>query len=127
MIKSNAKLSYEEFNKKLDTFIGSEQFFRPSITPIIMTEGVKYFADTCECYWLLDDLTINLFRLHQQLGYLFIDIEVNKRHTVHITVREDKDMPIVYDKKIRDLCKLIPVGNYRIWLMNNVLLLPSEY
>lgn len=127
MIKSNAKLSYEEFNRKLNTFIGSEQFFRPSIPPIIITEGVKYFADTCECYWLLDDLTINLFKLHQQLGYLFIDIEVNKRHTVHITVREDKDMPIVYDKKIRDLCKLIPVGNYKIWLMNNVLLLPSEY
>lgn len=127
MVKSNAKLSYEEFNKKLNTFIGSEQLFKPSLVPIIITEGVKYFADTCECYWLLDDLTINLFRLHQQLGYLFIDIEVNKRHTVHITVREDKDMPIVYDKKIRDLCKLIPVGNYRIWLMNNVLLLPSEY
>ena len=126
-MQTKETLTYENFNNNLEQFIGTMQYFKLGFTPIVATEGVKYFADTCECYWLLDIITYGLYRLHQGLGYLFIDIEVNKRHTVHITVRQDEGMPIVFEKKQRDLCKIIPVGTYRIWLMNNVLLLPSEY
>ena len=121
------KLTYEQLQSNLEEFIGTVNYYRVGITPIVVTEGVKYFADTCECYWLLDDICINLYKKHQQLGYLFVDIEVNKRHTAHITTRQDENMPIVYEKKIRDVCEIIPVGSYKIWLMNNVLLLPSEY
>lgn len=120
-------LSYEVFSSNLDQFIGSMEFYRLGLVPIVATEGIKYFADTCQCYWLLDLITINLYRLHQQLGYLFIDIEVNKRHTVHITVRQDKDMPVVFEKKQKDICEIIPVGKYQFYLMNNTLLLPNEY
>lgn len=121
------KLSYEEFTNNLDQFIGSMNFYPVAFSHVIFTDGIRYFAETCECFWLLDLIVYNLERLHRQLGALFIDIEVNKRHTVHITVREDKDMPIVFEKKQRDICKVIPVGTYRFYLMNNTLLLPSEY
>ena len=121
------KLSYEEFKNNLENFYGTEKYYRLGIVPIVCTEGIKYFADTCECYWLLDEITIGLYRLHQQLGYLFVNIEVNKRHTVIITVRQDEGTPIVFQKKIGDKCKLIPTGTYMFYLMNNVLLLPDEY
>lgn len=121
------KLSYEDFTSNLEQHIGSMRFYKIGLTPIIATEGIRYFADTCECYWLFDEICIGLYRLHQQLGWLFIDIEVNKRHTVHITVRQDRDEPIVFEKKIGDKCKIIPIGSYRIYLMDNTLLLPSEY
>ena len=124
---TTTQLSYEELSNSLDGFIGSEHFYKLGFTPIIATDGVKYFAETCECFWLLDIITYGLYKLHRELGALFIDIEVNKRHTVHITVREDSGMPIVFEKKQRDLCKIIPVGTYRLYLMNNTLLLPSEY
>ena len=124
---TETKLSYEDFTNKLEQFYGTEQYHRIGLTPIVATDGVKYFAETCSCFWLLDDITINLFKKHQELGCLFIDIEVNKRHTVHITVREDSGEPVIYDKKIKDVCEYIPVGNYKFYLMNNVLLLPSEY
>ena len=121
------KLTYENFSTSLEQFIGSMKFYKLGLTPIIATEGIKYFADTCECYWLMDEICLGLYKLHNQLGYLFIDIEVNKRHTVHITVRQDRDEPIVFEKKIRDMCKIIPVGKYLFYLMNNTLLLPTEY
>lgn len=121
------KLTYEEFKSSLEQFYGTEHYYKLGLTPIIATDGIKYFADTCECYWLLDLITYNVFPVHQKLGCLFIDIEVNKRHTVHITVREDSDMPIVFEKKQRDICEVIPVGKYKFYLMDNVLLLPSEY
>lgn len=121
------KLTYEDFTSNLEQHIGSMEFYPQPFTPFIFTEGIKYFADTCECYWLIDLITYNLVRLHKELGALFVEIEVNKRHTVHITVRQDKDMPIVFEKKQRDLCKIIPVGSYMFYLMNNTLLLPTEY
>ena len=121
------KISYEEFSNNLDRFIGSEHFYPIAFSPLVFTEGIKYFAEKCECFWLIDLIGHGLKRLHRELGYLFIDIEVNKRHTVHITVRQDRDMPVVFDKKQRDLCKIIPVGTYRLYLMNDTLLLPSEY
>ena len=121
------KISYEDFSNNLDCFIGSQQFYPMAFTRMVFTEGIKYFAETCECFWLIDLIGYNLYRMHQELGYLFIDIEVNKRHTVHITVRQDSGMPVVFEKKQKDLCKIIPVGTYRFYLMNNTLLLPSEY
>ena len=127
MTTKEEKLSYEEFTSKLDQFIGSMKFFQVPFTPVVFTEGIKYFADTCECYWLIDLIVYNLVKMHKELGALFVDIEVNKRHTVHITVRQDKDMPIAFEKKQRDICGIIPVGKYRMWLLNYTLLLPSEY
>ena len=124
---TETKLSYEDFTNKLGQFYGTEQYHRIGLTPIVATDGIVFFAKTCSCFWLLDDITINLFQKHQQMTCLFIDIEVNKRHTVHIMARQDEGMPIVYDKKIKDVCEYIPAGNYKFYLMNNVLLLPSEY
>jgi len=124
---TKTKLSYKEFTENLEQYIGSMQYFKLNFTPIVATEGIKYFADTCECYWLIDEICYGLVKLHRELGYLFIDIEVNKRHTVHITVRQDANQPIVFNKKIKDVCELIPTGSYRFYLMNNTLLLPTEY
>ena len=124
---TKTKLKYAELQANLEQFYGTEHYYKLGLTPILATDGVKYFADTCECYWLLDEICYGLYKLHQQLGALFIDIKAKKSHSIHITVREDKDMPIIFEKNIRDICKLIPIGNYRMWLMNNVLLLPSEY
>ena len=121
------KLNYTELTNNLQQFYGTGYYHKIGFTPIVATDGVVYFAEKCECFWLLDLITLNLFRTHQQMGALFLDIEVNKRHVVTITARQDKDMPVVWQKKQRDLCAIIPVGTYKIWLMDNVLLLPSEY
>ena len=122
------KLTYEDFTNNLEQHIGSMHFYPVTFTPVVVTEGIKYFADTCQCYWLLELLLYsNLLKLHKELGYLFITIEVNKRHTVHVTVRQDDGMPVVFEKKQRDICKLIPVGSYMFYLMDNTLLLPNEY
>ena len=130
---TKTKLTYDEFTNNLEQHIGSTKFYHLNLTSIIATEGIKYFADTCECYWLFDEICHETMLLWlknknpEQYNCLFAEIEVNKRHTVHITVREDRDLPIVIDKKIHDVCELIPVGKYMVYLINNTLLLPSEY
>lgn len=121
------KLSHEEFTNNLEQFIGSMHFYPIAFTPLIFTDGIRYFAETCECFWLVDLIGYGLYKVHKQLGTLFIDIEVNKRHTVHITARQDSGMPVIFEKKQKDICKVIPIGTYKFYLMNGTLLLPSEY
>ena len=116
MATTKEKISYEEFSQNLDMFIGSMKFYPIPFTPLVFTEGVNYFAKTCECYWLID-----------HLGALFINLKVNKRHRVHIEVKEDSEKPILYKNKIHDVCEIIPIGEYTIWLINDTLLLPNEY
>lgn len=121
------KISYEELSQKLDMFIGSMKFYPIAFTPLVFTEGVNYFAKTCECYWLIDHLGYNLYKLHRKVGALFINLKVNKKHRVHIEVKEDSEKPILYKNKIHDVCEIIPIGEYTIWLINDTLLLPNEY
>jgi len=33
---------------------GSEQFFRHTFLPVVYTEGMRYVAETCGAYWLID-------------------------------------------------------------------------
>lgn len=125
---TKTKISYDELKSNLEQHIMSENYYKLSpFTPIVATDGVKYFADTCECYWLLDLICFNIYKLHRELGTLFIHVDVNKRGTCHITVDEDLGEPILFEKKQRDLCQIIPVGKYEFYLIDNVLLLPSEY
>ena len=121
------KISYEELSQNLDMFIGSMQYFPIAFTPLVFTEGVNYFAKTCECYWLIDHWGYNLYKLDRKVGALFIDLRVTKKHRVHIEVREDCSKPILYKDKVHDVCELIPIGSYKIWLINDTLLLPNEY
>ena len=131
MVSTTSKLTYTELQANLEQHFCSEQYFK--ITPFtstIMTEGIKYFCDKCSCYWLLEFMLFNgLSKLSKQYNFLLITVNVNKRGTCHITVKEDsnEELPLLLNKKVRDLCQLIPVGEYKFYLIENVLLLPSEY
>ena len=67
------KLSYEEFKTSLEQFIGTEKYYKVGFTPIVCTDGIKYFADTCECYWLLDTITYKLYKTWKSLLFASMD------------------------------------------------------
>lgn len=45
-----------EIMARLSQFHGSETWYRSFLPWCIYSEGAKYLADTCQCYWLLDCL-----------------------------------------------------------------------
>ena len=121
------KLSYHEFIDNLEQFYGTECYHRLGLYPIVATDGIKYFIEQCDCLWLFDEICLRLYKDLQRYGMLFVNVEVNKRHTVCITAEIDKDKPIPFKRKVHDAMELIPVGSYRFYLIDNVILLPSEY
>lgn len=48
------KPTVDELTEAIERFTGSEEFYRHPIGEFIYTEGVRYIAETCGAYWLLD-------------------------------------------------------------------------
>ena len=122
---------YAELKDNLSMHMGTEKYYKVSpFVPTVITDGVKYFCDKCECYWLIEHMLFNgLCNINKEYGFLVITVNVNKRGTCHVVAKEDtgEDMPVLYSKKVKDLCKLIPSGEYKFYLIDQVMLLPSEY
>ena len=120
----------EQLKAELSNFYGSMCYYKANIfSNIVITEGVRYFCDICECYWLLDEAIIYALRdLGKKYSFLIIEFKVtNKRGTTYIEVKEDSGEPLLFKRRTKDLCKKIPIGEYKFYLIDNVMLLPSEY
>ena len=44
----------EEIKHNVGGFQGSETFYKSTFKTMIYTEGIKYIADSCGAYWLID-------------------------------------------------------------------------
>ena len=48
----------EELKRGLENFYGSEVLYSMPLVPFSFTEGVQYFVENAEAYWLLTDIGI---------------------------------------------------------------------
>ena len=123
-------LTYEELKTELDMHYGSMTYYKANpFSNIVITDGVKYFCDKCSCYWLLDEAIIYALKeLGQKYSFLIVEFKVtNKRGTTYIEVKEDSSEPLLFRRRTKDLLNKIPIGEYKFYLIDNVMLLPSEY
>jgi len=117
--------SFEEFVKSLQEFTGTENWYRHSINrSVLYTDGVKYLADTCGSHWLLDDIAISQYspkaqKEDFQVWVLKVD---DSKATL---VCEDGNGHKVYSKKIEFTD--FPYPEVTIWMVDNTMLLKSEY
>jgi len=110
---------------QLDRFTGTEQWYKHALTGLLYTDGVQFFCKECEAYWLLD--AIASYQKDARIADLSIQFWelVVKKNKALLTVHEDKGMPsrIGQEFEFTDL----PDGEYKIWVSDNIALLPSEY
>ncbi|MBO7732197.1 MAG: hypothetical protein J6S67_06585 [Methanobrevibacter sp.] len=120
----------EQLKSELANFYCSESYYKANIfSNIVITEGVRYFCDICSCYWLLDEAIIYALReLGKKYSFLIVEFKVtNKRGTTYIEVKEDSNTELLFRRRTKDLLHKIPIGEYKFYLIDNVMLLPSEY
>lgn len=118
----------ESYNLKreLQQFTGSETFYRnPLFSKFIYTEGVKFLAERAGAYWLLDHIFIH-HTLPVLKGQHFQTwkIKVAENETALITVEDGNhnklaSFPLAYTD--------FPLEEFTLWLVDNTLMLPSEY
>jgi hypothetical protein len=125
-LEVEAMESAEKINAKLKQFIGSEVIYKHRLG-IGYTSGIKYLVEAAECLWLLDCIasyqTINL------LSYL----NLKEFQIWRLLVRETSGVLICeWDTNLEVLRQEIPYTDFplpdvKVYLVEKVLMLPSEY
>ena len=96
-------------------------------SPIILTEGCKYISDVCKAYWLFD--AVLSYQCDKALRDIKFQVWELKRLRVdlswQLTCREDTGKkPLIRQSiEISDF----PLDYIKIWVIDKIALLPSEY
>lgn len=105
----------------LAQFIGTEAYHRLSIFPMLATDGVRYFCEKAEAFWLFDEMcafTID----HRTEPFIVAEVVANDSKAV--VTYSDGDCRKLATKNFyhSDL-----EGEYKFYINNGVIMLPSEY
>ena len=108
---------------ELAHFTGTEQYFRHWLK-FNFTDGVKYLADEANCYWLLDAIGSYQYKLKKVPFQVWI-LKVNPDNSAVLEMKEDTDQPILVKQEIPYTD--FPLTEIKLYYIDGVLLLPSEY
>lgn len=114
----------------LSQFHGTTEYHKhlfPGKSPIILTDGCKYVRDSCNAFWLFD--AILSYQNDKVLKGVNFQIWELKRLKVDLswllTCREDINQKVIIRQQIE--FSDFPIDYIRIWVIDKVALLPSEY
>lgn len=117
-------LSKVEILETLSNFTGSEHYYRHPLN-VIYTDGIKYLADTCECYWLIDAVASWQFEDKvKQEEFQVIKLKVNEDNSALLTIDDGNDNVIA--TQIIEYTDF-PLPEIVVWFENGVLYLPTEH
>jgi hypothetical protein len=108
----------------LEQFYGTEKWYKVNpFTNIVITDGVKYFADKGGAYWAVDDILITVQTL--QLPFTVATV-TSKDGKAEITY-EDGNGNVRNDITAKYPFTDLEEGEYKFYITDGVMLLPSEY
>jgi len=111
----------QELRSNLRMFTGCEQPFKHAISKMLYTDGVQYFAKNAGAYWFLDIVGTEVL----PQGHEFAVVKLVSKDSKGTVVVEDGKDNFIWQKAI-DYTDA-PVGVWSFYLINGMLLLPSEY
>ena len=105
---------------ELEQFTGTENYYRHAFGGKY-TDGVAYLAEKAGAYWLLDAI----FSYHRAEPFQVWKLERQVDNTWRLLMSEDSDTPILVRQDIE--YSDFPLAKVELWLIDGVLILPSEY
>lgn len=108
----------------LSQFTGTEHYYKHWLG-CMFTDGVKYLAEKAKAYWLIDAvMSYETKKTRQAYPFQIWDLKVKDGSAV-LTMKEDTDQPVKISQKIG--VTDFPLDEIKLYFIDNVLLLPSEY
>lgn len=126
-------LTIEQLQSELNGFCGTENYHR-HFTGGKFTDGVKHLADRAGAYWLIDAVfsyqcEAKIRAVPFQIWTLKVlrsELGKNKNEPMAILeMKEGTDQPVLVSQKIEYTD--FPKGEVKLYLIDGVLILPSEY
>lgn len=111
---------------ELNGFTGTEQYYKdPTMDSFVYTDGVKHVFDTYECRWLGVEISMAYVRKDmREESFITCELFVNEDSSATITFT-DGNNEVLYVKEIE--WTDFPLKGICLWLVNSVLILPTEY
>jgi len=117
-------------HNELKQFHGTSEYHKhlfPGKSPILLTDGCKYVRDVCKANWLFD--AILSYQFEQILKGVSFQVwelkQLKKDLTWQLTCREDRNKKPLITQSIE--YSDFPLEYIKIWVIDKVALLPSEY
>ena len=125
------KNKINEIKTGLQHFHGSETIYQIPLTRSRYTNGIKYLANSAECYWLITDTSIMAKSLLPKSYFITIDFKrlSLKEQKIQgceavITYGDGNDTILATHKyKVTDF----PLDELRLFFVDDTLMLPGEY
>ena len=110
----------------LKQFTGTDQYYRNPLFPKFRyTDGVKYLAEEAGAYWLLDTIfSENGCLPLSNHPFQVWKLNVAADNTATISVEDGNEEVL---KRIKLHFTDFPLASIELWLVENILILPSEY
>ena len=105
----------------LNQFTGTENYYRHWTRCGVFTDGVKYLAEQAGAYWLIDAV----FSYRRRESFQVLTLRKNDDNSAVLTMQEDSGEPV----KVRQTIPFtdFPLDQIKLYLIDSVLLLTSEY
>ena len=115
---------------ELKQFHGTTEYHKhlfPGKSPILLTDGCKYIRDACKAYWLFDAiLSYQCEKILRGINFQVWELKQLKLDlTWQLTCREDTGKKPLIRQSIQ--YSDFPLDYVKIWVIDKVALLPSEY
>ena len=116
--------------EELKMFHGTTEYHKhlfPGKSPIILTDGCKYIRDVCKAYWLFDAiLSYQCEKILKGVNFQIWELrQIRIDLTWQLTCREDTNKKPLIRQSIE--FSDFPLDYIKIWVIDKVALLPSEY
>ena len=123
------KKSVAEILSGLSQFTGSEEYFKHWTGRLIFTEGVRYLAESCGAYLLIDIVARDPHKPKVRAcgGFQLWEIKLTpgNKHMAVVTCSADSNTKPVVTQRIEYTDFTLPDG-IKLYVRDSVLMLPSE-
>jgi hypothetical protein len=116
--------------RTLKEFRGTESYHKhlfPGKSPILLTDGCDFVRENCKAYWLFDAiLSYQLEKRVKNIPFQIWELRQQKSDLSWLlTCREDSGVKPIVTQRIE--FSDFPLDSIRIWVIDGIALLPSEY
>lgn len=123
MPQEKAHLSPGQIESRLAQFRGSDMWYRTHPN-VLITDGVKFLADECKAYWLIDNIaSYQIDPKVKNEGFQVIDLTVDEIRKGLIVVTDGNENELFR----QTFFTTFPLKKMRLYYTGGVCLLPSEY
>jgi hypothetical protein len=121
----------QSFKSALEQFNGTENYYRLPICGTLYTDGVQFLATEGKAFWLVTDASIVAKSLQDKSRFIIVDFKkltANEKEKLGYAakVSYSDGNGQVFTTQFYHLTDF-PLETLRLYFIDNILLLPSEY